>query len=360
MPQPAKRKKKGTSSRKEAAAPQKPAEKSGPEKRPDKRKRSSRSAPQPEPASEPESGPETGTETGPETEAESEVETGVTFLDEVEAPLAMSSFLESGTKGDENLLRAVAKFMSRDFERYSGEDGRQLHEYLDNIEIIAQSQGLTQTGTIALARQFTSGVARAWARRATSFSSWEKFRNAFCQRFSVQTDLQRAAGILAELAQNRQQPVRKTVNNLQTACDLLETLRCRIPDQLQIALLCEGLPRALADDIRAKGFTDAQDAIQFAAQRGMTGDGGATRHHERERTPHHQRQHDDRERRSGGRDYRRGRPAQERATPNAGTPPQATEAKGATDRPPRACFTCGSESHLARECPKRHGAAGKG
>lgn len=251
------------------------------------------------------------------------------------------------------VLRSVAKAMGTNLVRFSGEDVSSLRPFLDDVETIGVSQGLRGRELILLACIFLTGAARVWARseQAARTTSWRKFRDAICTRFSIQTDLQSAAGTIASLNERRNDAVMVTLNRFQVAMDLCDSLGQRIPSELQVALLCASLPKTLADDVRAHNFSSLQTACQYAAQRATP-----ARATDGDRRGRGQRDADSgrfTKRFHGGARVTRPQGRAQGGESSGGTKGKqgdgTPQTKGGSER---RCFTCNMVGHVARDCPE--------
>lgn len=249
----------------------------------------------------------------------------------------------SGSKM-EAVLRVV-KSMGTRITPYSGEKDQNLRDFLEDLEVLGESQQFDGAQVCALVRHFTTGAARSWT-RACGLNEWQPFKDAMCARFSMATDLQRAVAMLISLGgRSGSTPSTVALNDFQKCMDLLEGVKQRLPDRLQVEILCASLPKDFAADVRARHFPTAHAACEFVAARATVVE--------------------DSEERAGrkGRNWPSGQHRegkQKVGTPGRQPAGQGEKRKSDTEHevsarpiPPNfsGCYNCGDMSHFARNCP---------
>jgi hypothetical protein len=264
----------------------------------------------------------------------------------------------SSARSNMQAIQAIARLMGSKQRRFTGDtDISDLRHYLEEIEILAQSQELSDEQTCFLAKFFTLGPARAWCNRCTIIV-WQEFKNAIYKRFSLATDMQRAAELISTLAQRKLST--KLLNDFQEAMDSCEYLGNAVPSQLQVALLCTALPKGLAADVLTRQLSP-QDELEFVSARMYANQGdskphgrsGSTAEDARPRTDGHKTSFGKGSSSSDGSNHEpRGRPWTSSSS-SSSTPSQSYKDRDEEKEGYSGCFTCGSKNHRARDCHQK-------
>ena len=274
-------------------------------------------------------------------------------------------------------LKTVGRSIGNRLQRFSGEDPSRLRPFLQDLDVIFASSQLTSREQVLYSVLNLTGVARAWAKsELVPNADYATFCARISERFCVASDISIATETITSLFANRYRPAHKTLNEFQSAIDLLAGLHIVLPDQLALHMLYCGLPPSMSDDLRARDFEDVRTAYRYVARRAAT---RTTSSHERDSGRQTINEPVFKKSRFNGPNRSHGRPHQSTAptgssswshpisgsssfsTPRAthdkrhGAPRRGDQRRGASSQHQgdRACFLCGDKNHIARTCPRK-------